>query len=93
MALNDFMNSDDLKKLGAVAGEKKLQPERPISPRSSSVTSKVIVSALSGKALMIFSFTLVTEEFVYALTFISSEANHMIGTGIPIFSVSGDVYY
>ncbi|HEX9248116.1 MAG TPA: carbohydrate ABC transporter permease, partial [Gemmatimonadaceae bacterium] len=28
-----------------------------------------------------------------ALTFLSSEANQMIGTGIPIFLVRGDVYY
>jgi multiple sugar transport system permease protein len=43
--------------------------------------------------VVIFSFTLVTQEFVYALTFISSESNQMIGTGIPIFLVRGDVYY
>ena len=43
--------------------------------------------------VVIFTFTLVTQEFVYALTFISSEANQMIGTGIPIFLVRGDVYY
>lgn len=43
--------------------------------------------------VIIFTFTLVTQEFVYALTFISSEANQMIGTGIPIFLVRGDVYY
>ena len=43
--------------------------------------------------VVIFTFTLVTQEFVYALTFISSESNQMIGTGIPIFLVRGDVYY
>jgi len=43
--------------------------------------------------VVIFTFTLVTQEFVYALTFLSSEANQMIGTGIPIFLVRGDVYY
>jgi len=43
--------------------------------------------------VVIFAFTLVTQEFVYALTFISSESNQMIGTGIPIFLVRGDVYY
>lgn len=43
--------------------------------------------------VVIFTFTLVTQEFVYALTFISSESSQMIGTGIPIFLVRGDVYY
>ena len=43
--------------------------------------------------VVIFTFTLVTQEFVYALTFVSSESNQMIGTGIPIFLVRGDVYY
>ena len=43
--------------------------------------------------VVIFTFTLVTQEVVYALTFISSESNQMIGTGIPIFLVRGDVYY
>jgi len=43
--------------------------------------------------VVIFTFTLVTQEFVYALTFISSESDQMIGTGIPIFLVRGDVYY
>jgi multiple sugar transport system permease protein len=54
----------------------------------------VIPISVSGiLTVVIFTFTLVTQEFVYALTFISSEANQMIGTGIPIFLVRGDVYY
>jgi multiple sugar transport system permease protein len=43
--------------------------------------------------VVIFSFTLVTQEFVYALTFISPESNQMVGVGIPIFLVRGDVYF
>ncbi|HZI58404.1 MAG TPA: carbohydrate ABC transporter permease [Verrucomicrobiae bacterium] len=43
--------------------------------------------------VVIFTFTLVTQEFVYALTFISPESNQMVGVGIPIFLVRGDVYY
>jgi multiple sugar transport system permease protein len=43
--------------------------------------------------VVIFTFTLVTQEFVYALTFISPEANQMVGVGIPIFLVRGDVYF
>jgi multiple sugar transport system permease protein len=43
--------------------------------------------------VVIFSFTLVTQEFVYALTFISPESQQMVGVGIPIFLVRGDVYF
>src|ERR1700740_782816 len=54
----------------------------------------VVPISLSGiLTVVIFSFTLVTQEFVYALTFISPEANQMVGVGIPIFLVRGDVYY
>ena len=41
----------------------------------------------------IFAFTLVLQEFVYALTFISSASNQTVGVGVPIFLVRGDVYY
>ena len=43
--------------------------------------------------VVIFAFTLVTQEFVYALTFISSAANQTVGVGVPTFLVRGDVYY
>jgi multiple sugar transport system permease protein len=43
--------------------------------------------------VVIFTFTLVTQEFVYALTFISSAAHQTVGVGVPIFLVRGDVYY
>jgi multiple sugar transport system permease protein len=54
----------------------------------------VVPISLSGiLTVVIFSFTLVTQEFVYALTFISPESNQMVGVGVPIFLVRGDVYY
>jgi len=54
----------------------------------------VIPISISGiLTVVIFTFTLVTQDFVYALTFISPEANQMVGVGIPIFLVRGDVYY
>src|SRR6266852_4816510 len=56
-------------------------------------TFTVPISISGILTVVIFTFTLVTQEFVYALTFISSESNQMIGTGIPIFLVRGDVYY
>ncbi|MDH3744989.1 MAG: carbohydrate ABC transporter permease [Acidobacteriota bacterium] len=54
----------------------------------------VIPISFSGiLTVVIFSFTLVTQEFVYALTFISSASNQTIGVGVPIYLVRGDVYY
>jgi multiple sugar transport system permease protein len=54
----------------------------------------VVPISLSGiLTVVIFTFTLVTQEFVYALTFISSENNQMLGVGVPTFLVRGDVYY
>ncbi len=41
----------------------------------------------------IFSFTLVIQEFVYALTFIASSSQQTVSVGVPIFLVRGDVYY
>jgi len=54
----------------------------------------VIPISISGiLTVVIFTFTLVIQEFVYALTFISPESQQMVGVGIPIFLVRGDVYY
>jgi multiple sugar transport system permease protein len=54
----------------------------------------VVPISVSGiLTVVIFAFTLVTQEFVYALTFISPESQQMVGVGIPIFLVRGDVYY
>ena len=54
----------------------------------------VIPISLSGiLTVVIFSFTLVTQEFVYALTFISSASHQTVGVGVPIYLVRGDVYY
>jgi ABC-type glycerol-3-phosphate transport system permease component len=41
----------------------------------------------------IFSFTLVMQEFVYAVTFISSVRNMTVSVGVPTFLVHGDVYF
>lgn len=42
---------------------------------------------------IIFTFTLVTQEFVYALTFISSSSKFVVSVGVPTFLVRGDVYF
>jgi len=54
----------------------------------------VIPISFSGiLTVVIFSFTLVTQEFVYALTFIASAAHETVGLGVPVFLIRGDVYY
>jgi multiple sugar transport system permease protein len=54
----------------------------------------VIPISVSGLlTVVIFSFTLVMQEFVYALTFISSSSHQTVGVGVPIYLVRGDVYY
>jgi multiple sugar transport system permease protein len=54
----------------------------------------VIPMSLSGiLTVVIFTFTLVTQEFVYALTFISNEKQQLISVGVPTFLIRGDVYY
>jgi len=42
---------------------------------------------------IIFTFTLVMQEFVYGLTFITSSKNLTLSVGVPTFLVRGDVYF
>ena len=54
----------------------------------------VVPMSFSGiLTVTIFSFTLVIQEFVYALTFISSSSQQTVSVGVPIVLVRGDVYY
>ena len=54
----------------------------------------VVPISLSGiLTVAIFSFTLVMQEFVYAVTFISSVHNMTVSVGVPTFLVHGDVYF
>ena len=43
--------------------------------------------------VVIFAFTLVIQEFVYSLTFISSVQRMTVSVGVPVALVRGDVYY
>src|SRR5258705_11520360 len=43
--------------------------------------------------VVVFSFTLVLQEFVYALTFITSVDKMTVSLGVPIALVRGDVYH
>jgi multiple sugar transport system permease protein len=43
--------------------------------------------------VVIFALTLVIQEFVYSLTFISSVQKMTVSVGVPVALVRGDVYY
>jgi multiple sugar transport system permease protein len=54
----------------------------------------VLPMSVSGLlTVIIFSFTLVMQEFVYGLTFITSARNFTVSVGVPSFLVRGDVYF
>jgi multiple sugar transport system permease protein len=54
----------------------------------------VVPISLSGiLTVAIFSFTLAMQEFVYAVTFISSVQSMTVSVGVPTFLVHGDVYF
>jgi multiple sugar transport system permease protein len=54
----------------------------------------VIPISLAGiLTVVIFAFTLVTQEFVYGLTFITSSSSYTVSVGVPTFLVRGDVYF
>lgn len=42
---------------------------------------------------VIFTLTLVTQEFVYGLTFITTSSHYTLSVGVPTFLVRGDVYF
>jgi multiple sugar transport system permease protein len=51
------------------------------------------ISVAGMLTVVIFSFTMVMQEFVYALTFITSSSNLTVSVGVPTFLVHGDVYF
>ncbi len=53
----------------------------------------VPISVAGILTVVIFTFTLVTQEFVYALTFISPASQYTVSVGVPTFLVHGDVYF
>jgi multiple sugar transport system permease protein len=56
---------------------------------------KVVIPISTAGMLtaVIFAFTLVTQEFVYGVTFITSSASYTVSVGVPTFLVRGDVYF
>ncbi|HJR50453.1 MAG TPA: carbohydrate ABC transporter permease [Gemmatimonadales bacterium] len=53
----------------------------------------VPISVAGILTVVIFTFTLVMQEFVYALTFISTASQYTVSVGVPTFLVHGDVYF
>src|SRR5215831_3942117 len=56
---------------------------------------KVVMPILIAGMLtaVIFTFTLVTQEFVYGVTFITASSSYTVSVGVPTFLVRGDVYF
>lgn len=62
--------------------------------RAAVIRKIVLPLAVSGiLTAIIFAFTLVLQEFVYALTFISSVGRMTVSLGVPVALVRGDVFY
>lgn len=64
-----------------------------LSPWSAFLKLMIPMSTSGILTVVIFAFTLVTQEFVYALTFISSATQQTVSVGVPTFLVRGDVFY
>lgn len=53
----------------------------------------VIPISTSGiLTVVIFSFTLVVQEYIYTLTFVTAASKFTVSVGVPTFLVHGDVY-
>ncbi len=51
------------------------------------------ISIAGMLTVVIFAFTLVTQEFVYGVTFITASSSYTVSVGVPTFLVRGDVYF
>ena len=51
------------------------------------------VSTAGILTAVIFTFTLVMQEYIYAITFITASAQYTVSVGVPTFLVRGDVYF
>lgn len=51
------------------------------------------ISSAGVLTAVIFAFSLVLQEFVYALTFITTSSQYTVSVGVPTFLVRGDVYF
>jgi multiple sugar transport system permease protein len=53
----------------------------------------VPISIAGMLTAVIFAFTLVTQEFVYGVTFVTASSSYTVSVGVPTFLVRGDVYF
>ena len=51
------------------------------------------ISVAGMLTAVIFAFTLVTQEFVYGVTFSTASSSYTVSVGVPTFLVRGDVYF
>jgi len=62
--------------------------------RFEAFTKVILPMSIAGLlTVVIFTFTLVMQEFVYGLTFINSGSKFTVSVGVPSFLVRGDVYF
>jgi multiple sugar transport system permease protein len=62
--------------------------------RFGAFTKVVLPMSVAGLlTVVIFTLTLVMQEFVYGLTFITASKNLTVSVGVPTFLVRGDVYF
>jgi multiple sugar transport system permease protein len=62
--------------------------------RPTAIWRVVLPLAVPGiLTVVIFALTLVVQEFVYSLTFISSVQRMTVSVGVPVALIRGDVYY
>lgn len=62
--------------------------------RFEAFTKVVLPMSVAGLlTVVIFTLTLVMQEFVYGLTFITASNNFTVSVGVPTFLVRGDVYF
>ena len=62
--------------------------------RARAIVQIIMPISLAGiLAAVIFAFTLTTQEFTYALTFVTSSAQQTVSVGVPTNLVRGDVFF
>ena len=53
----------------------------------------VPISASGILTCVTFAFALVVQEFIYAVTFVTTASRMTVSVGVPTFAIRGDVYY
>ncbi|HEY5985352.1 MAG TPA: carbohydrate ABC transporter permease, partial [Streptosporangiaceae bacterium] len=62
--------------------------------RIGSVVRTVLPLALPGIfTVVVFTFTLTMQDFIYALAFVSSSTHMTVSVGVPTVLIRGDVFY